>query len=60
MSTYKTLVIMDNGREYKFEEEPEHFIQKLFNDEVDNFVRGKGFILAIDHIACIEAIDEKA
>lgn len=48
---------MDNGREYRFEEEMEHFIQLLYRDEEDNYVRGKGFILMIEHIACIEAIE---
>lgn len=58
MSAFKTKVIMDNGKEYKFEEEMEHFIQLLYRDEEDNYVRGKGFILMIEHIACIEAINE--
>lgn len=59
----KSRVILDNGREYIFEEHPADLLKRVYDKKTgkvkQGFLHGKGFSIAMKHIASIEDVNVK-
>ncbi|RXM70841.1 hypothetical protein [Clostridium tetani] len=57
----KTKVIMDNGKEYIFNEYLEDFLKRIYDEEKkqikSDFIHEGWFSISIDHISCMEDVE---
>ncbi|MEW8957797.1 MAG: hypothetical protein AB2448_01605 [Moorella sp. (in: firmicutes)] len=62
MLKVKTKVIMDSGKEYLFNEYPEDFLKRFYDEETGKirpgFIHGPGFSISVEHISSIKDIEE--
>jgi hypothetical protein len=58
---FRTKVIMDNGKEYEFDEKPDEFINKIYDPVTgkirSGFINGEDFSICTDHISSIRNIE---
>lgn len=56
-------VILDNGKEYIFEEHPADLLKRIYDKKTGKvkhgFIHGNGFSIAMSHIAVIEDVKIK-
>ena len=56
-------VVLDNGKEYIFEEHPADLLRRIYNKKTGKikhgFIHGNGFSIAMSHITAIEDIKIK-
>ncbi|MDC0763513.1 hypothetical protein POF51_22565 [Brevibacillus sp. AG] len=62
MSTQKTKVIMDSGKEYTIDKHPEDFLERITDKDgilLNGFVHFLGVSINPSHISSIETIEVK-
>ena len=56
-------VILDNGKEYIFEEHPADLLKRIYDKKTGKvkhgFIHGNGFSIAMNHISVVEDIKIK-
>ena len=62
-TTIITKVIMDSGKHYEFDEHPEDFLKRFYDEETgeikQGFIHGEDFSINVKHISSIENVEKK-